>query len=44
MLPSSPQKDMVELGQIPRKAAGISKDMTQFLQKERVSRLGLFRL
>lgn len=37
------KKDMVELGQIPRKAARISKDVTQFLQKDHVSGLGFFR-
>jgi len=36
--------DMIELGKIPRKTAGIIKDMTQLLQKEQLSRLRLFRL
>lgn len=30
------KKDMVELGKIPRKAAGMIKDMTQLLQKEQL--------
>lgn len=33
------KKDMVELGKIPRKAAGMIKDMTQLLQKEQLKQI-----
>lgn len=44
VLPTHLKKDMIELGKIPRKAAGMMKYMTQLLQKEELSRLVLFRL
>lgn len=42
--PSHLKKCMVELGKIPRKTAGMIKDMTQLLQKEQLRGLGLSRL